>query len=231
MNKLHNRLLFTTKSNYHISKTNWNCAMTDWGRPIRTFTYDAMGRPLRTIHQVGTGAQMVVSDKTYDEVGRQTGDLRNSIAVLKEIREYNIRSWLTKISGPRFSEYLEYENSSVPQWGGNISAIGWGNNSTSVQKSYQYRYDSLSRLVSATCSGAQPASSCSESFAYDENGNMIAHIRGGQTTPYGLSGNRLMSIMNHENEYDAKGRMIHMSYSPDVGTDYNILDLPQRHIV
>ena len=62
-------------------------------------------------------------------------------------RDYNIRSWLTGISGTNFSESLKYENSSSPQWGGNISVMEWG--TSSLQKCYRFSYDALSRLVTA----------------------------------------------------------------------------------
>ncbi|MDR1155707.1 MAG: hypothetical protein LBL04_13455, partial [Bacteroidales bacterium] len=44
--------------------------------------------------------------------------------------EYNIRGWLTGISGENFSEKLHYHDvvpglNNTPQWGGNISAMEW----------------------------------------------------------------------------------------------------------
>ena len=197
---------------------------------VQTFTYDAMGRPLKTTHQVGTGAQAVVSDKTYDEVGRLTSDLRTGLFQLKEERTYNLRSWLTGISGAMFNEELSYENSSAPQWGGNISSVEW--NSGSVQKRYQLGYDSLSRLVSASFySDDSYTPAHSETYAYDQNGNMSSHARAGQAQSLNYTGNRLVNVGSAGFSYDAKGRQTSAGYGTAVTTEYNLLDLPQKHTV
>lgn len=38
---------------------------------------------------------------------------------------YNLRSWLTNIDGQQFTDVLKYEESAMPQWGGNISVMQW----------------------------------------------------------------------------------------------------------
>ena len=197
---------------------------------IQTFTYDAMGRPLKTMHQVGTGPQTAISDKIYDEVGRLIKNLKTGLTQLKEERHYNIRSWLTKISGDMFTEDLSYENSSAPQWGGNISSIGWS--TSSVQKQYIFGYDALSRLVSASFySGESQSLLHSESYTYDQNGNINSLTRAGQTQALNHSGNRLVNVGNAGFVYDAKGRQISSEYGMTVATQYNIIDLPQKHII
>ena len=197
---------------------------------VRTFTYDAMGRPLTKTLQVGGGAVKTVSARSYDNIGRLTTDTRNSLASLKESRSYNIRSWLTGISGQLFTESLKYEDSSSPQWGGNISSMEWG--TSSVQKGYQLSYDSLSRLVSAAFhSGGVSQPSYSETYAYDNNGNMSSHTRAGQTQTLTLVGNRLANIAGQGFIYDNKGRVTSSAYNQNVMTEYNILDLPQKHTV
>ena len=72
-------------------------------------------------------------------------DNRNGLASLRETRSYNLRSWLTNIDGQQFTEALKYEESAMPQWGGNISVMQWGENA--VQNAYSFMYDTHSRLI------------------------------------------------------------------------------------
>ena len=109
---------------------------------VQSFSYDSMGRPLTSTHKVGSGSQRIVSSKVYDALGRLVLENRTGLASLKETRSYNVRSWLTEISGTNFSESLKYENSSSPQWCGNISVMEWG--TSSLQKCYRFVYDNQS---------------------------------------------------------------------------------------
>lgn len=144
-------------------------------------------------------------------------------------RDYNIRSWLTGISGTNFSESLKYENSSSPQWGGNISVMEWG--TSSLQKCYRFGYDALSRLVSAVYSEGLSAGSCSETYSYDRNGNMMSSVRNGETVALTMSGNRITSAGGTSFVYDSKGRETSGGYGTVRSTQYNLLDLPQRHTI
>lgn len=112
---------------------------------VQNYTYDAMGRPLTTTHKIGNGVQMTISSKVYDTLGRLSADNRNGLASLRETRSYNLRSWLTNIDGQMFTEALKYEESAMPQWGGNISVMQWGENG--VQNAYSFMYDTYSRLI------------------------------------------------------------------------------------
>ena len=103
---------------------------------VQSYTYDAMGRPLTTTHKIGNGVQRTISSKAYDELGRLSTDNRNGLASLRETRSYNLRSWLTNIDGQQFTEALKYEESAMPQWGGNISVMQWGENA--VQNAYSF---------------------------------------------------------------------------------------------
>ena len=196
---------------------------------VQSFSYDSMGRPLTSTHKVGSGSQRIVSSKVYDALGRLVLENRTGLASLKETLSYNVRSWLTGISGTNFSESLKYENSSSPQWGGNISVMEWG--TSSLQKCYRFGYDALSRLVSAVYSEGLSAGSCSETYSYDRNGNMMSSVRNGETVALTMSGNRITSAGGTSFVYDSKGRETSGGYGTVRSTQYNLLDLPQRHTI
>ena len=193
---------------------------------VQNYTYDAMGRPLTTTHKIGNGVQRTISSKAYDELGRLSTDNRNGLASLRETRSYNLRSWLTNIDGQQFTEALKYEESAMPQWGGNISVMQWGENG--VQNAYSFMYDTHSRLMTANYSNSSSVGMFSEIYNYDSNGNMLRHIRETNPLTMSYSGNRLTSAGNAAFEYDAKGRQVMSAYGSGLSTEYNILDLPQR---
>ena len=193
---------------------------------VRTFTYDHLGRPLADTMKIGDTDARTVSARVYDETGRLIRDDRNTLPSLKEARSYNIRSWLTVINGTHFKERLKYENTTAPQWEGNISMMEWG--AESLQKRFQFGYDPLSRLVSATYATASGQGGFTEINVYDKNGNITATTRDGQSIFLTLSGNKVTKIGNSAVGYDAKGRLTSCQYGNPMTTEYNILDLPQR---
>ena len=85
--------------------------------------------------------------------------------------------------------------------------------------------------MSATYSGSSVTGSLSERYAYDRNGNMALLNRNSQNIAMNLIGNRLMAISGKSFTYDAKGRQVSSAYGTAVSTQYNILDLPQRHTI
>ena len=219
---------------------------------VQTFTYDPMGRPVSVTHKVGDLEPRTVSLKTYDSIGRLSTEQRNGLASLIETRSYNLRSWLTGIDCPLFKESLRYQDGTTPQWGGNISEMSWGPGTAS--KNYRFGYDALSRLVSADYSEDSDTASAnarvggliggggiiggeivseghSESYHYDRNGNMDLHGRDNLMEMIGIEGNRITSVGSKTISYDAKGRQISSTYGKSVATQYNILDLPQKHTV
>ena len=113
-------------------------------------------------------------------------------------------------------------------------------------------YDALSRLVSADYSEDSDTASAnaraggliggggiiggeiepgghSESYHYDRNGNMDLQGRDNLMELIGIEGNRITSVGTKAISYDAKGRQISSTYGKAVATQYNILDLPQKH--
>ena len=84
-----------------------------------TQSYDTSDRPLVTTHLIGTsGTATTVSDKAYDKAGRLYTESRSGNTSLKSTYAYNIRSWLTGITGTLFTETLKYQDGTTARWGG-----------------------------------------------------------------------------------------------------------------
>ena len=204
-----------------------------------THTYDAMGRPLETSHKVDDAPWRTVSSLAYDHIGRTISERRNGVSALKSGFTYNLRSWLTGISGTLFSEVLRYQDGPAPQWGGMLSEMEWRSGADGFFRKYSFVYDGLSRLMSAEYGGDEVAGAFSESYTYDRNGNLTSLHRHGlnahgaekatlvSVSP-SYSGNRLSAIGDAVFSYDAKGRQTASSYGGNSGTSYNVLDLPLR---
>ena len=152
-----------------------------------TYTYDHAGRLTVTKYKLNSNAEITLSSNTYDELGRlQTKSLHGSTAN-KLTYSYNIRDWLTGISGSKFTQNLYYNTGSgTPQYGGNISSMTWkaGNESTDISSNANRFTEKVT--------------------GYDLNGNIKGLQRYGQTssTGYGLidnltytlSGNHVMRV-------------------------------------
>ena len=67
-------------------------------------------------------------DHVYDEVGRLKSDRRNGNGKLRIDYAYNVRSWTKSVSGPLFSQTLNYKEKIIgntPCYNGNISSMSW----------------------------------------------------------------------------------------------------------
>ena len=114
---------------------------------------------------------------------------------MSDTYEYNVRSWLTGISGAQHTENLTYD------YNGNISSMQWRLDGTT--RKYAYSYDPLSRLVSATFSGGKDAERYSTSYSYDKHGNILSLQRYGKTANsdlgvYGLADNLTMTYNGNQ---------------------------------
>ena len=154
-----------------------------------TYEYDYWGNLLSTYHKINDEPRRLLYFNTYDEVNRLT---RKNIYHngtpnhYQTSYDYNIRSQITELNSPKFSQWLHYEDSitgSTPRWAGSPSAMSF----TSVSESggldtctVTYRYDEFDRLVSVTSKGGtgDPLRTFSENFFYDDNGNPEIIIRG-----------------------------------------------------
>ena len=121
---------------------------------------------------------------TYDALGRlatkTTGGLETTAY------SYNVRSWPTKIQGPKFTELLAYNEAangltpSTPQFSGKVAAQRWYHGSTTLVKPlYLFTYDGAAD-TQPTYSGAQHFADLADETAeykYNENGNMTKDLK------------------------------------------------------
>ncbi|MBO7609267.1 MAG: hypothetical protein J6S96_03575 [Muribaculaceae bacterium] len=173
-----------------------------------TFTYDNMERLLTVSLTQDDGSPQLLCSNTYDELGRLAtqglgGSSQGGSASFAHQTDYtyNVRGWLSGISGTKFSQTLHYEDAgstgATPCFNGNISAMEWTAQETLFTSSptaqrYAYSYDGLNRLTSAVY-GTTSASSIngflviynneprnySCTYQYDLNGNITALTRKG----------------------------------------------------
>ena len=183
------------------------------GKPVverYAWTYDNMDRPLKITHRLGSGAETVLADNRYDNLGRLSSDGRNGAEPIRTAYSYNIRSWQTGVSSVVFSEELHYTDpsacgaSSAPQFNGSISSSVWSL-SGGVSKGYGYSYDGLGRVTGAEwLLGGRPASGYGTSYSYDSHGNILSLSRergsvpdGGDDLMMAYSGNQLHAMSDH----------------------------------
>ena len=167
-----------------LGRTMYDGAGVEEHTEAYAYKYDNWGRLQSTTHTLDGGTPTTLASNTYDAVGRLSGTTRGAIgatpgpASLSSGYTYNVRGWLTGISGSLFSETLTYETpragSSFPgQWGGNISGTQWNTPGSSSPR-YDFDYDLLGRLTKADFGGANGflQRDYSRNYFYDLNGNM-----------------------------------------------------------
>lgn len=103
-----------------------------------SYAYDHAGRLLTVGHTVNGGEARVLADNQYDELGRLKVNKANGGEALVTAYDYNLRSWVTRVTNPAFEEELLYNESdgtAKPLYCGNISAMKWrtGNDGRSRQ--------------------------------------------------------------------------------------------------
>lgn len=183
------------------------------GSPLtitQKFDYDHAGRLLKTWHQVNELASVLLTENEYNELGQLVDKnlhSNNGSSFKQSIDyRYNIRGWLTSINNSTltndaltnddandlFGMYLDYNTPSgagnAPQFNGNISGIRWSNNlalGDLKERAYNFSYDGLNRLKSATYKENTSNWVASPSFyeggiTYDLNGNITKLSRKGE---------------------------------------------------
>ena len=171
-----------------------------------TYTYDHAGRLTATKYKLNSNAEITLASRTYDELGRVKTKSLHGSATNKQTYNYNIRGWLTGISGSKLTQNLYYNTGSgTPQYGGNISSMTWKAGNESTVRGYKFAYDGLSRLTSATYGEGTNISSNANRFTekvtgYDKNGNITGLQRYGQTSSstYGLIDNLTYTLSGNQ---------------------------------
>ena len=98
----YNALDFTGKP-LKTYKTHGIQGLWDSTKELYTYAYDQAQRLLTIMHQLNGGSSITLATNTYDELGRaKTKTVGGTLDATNY--SYNIRNWLTSISGSRFYE-------------------------------------------------------------------------------------------------------------------------------
>ena len=149
---------------------------------IYTYTYDTADQLTSVKHKFDNNAQVTLYSLEYDNIGRVSSKaLMNNAETVSYC--YNIRDWLTGLSSTNYSESLSYYNSPNQSFNGNISRFMWHLTSSSATRGYDFVYDNLDRLTSATYGESESLQTnrnrYSTSYTYDKNGNILTLTRKG----------------------------------------------------
>ena len=178
---------------------------TTSGKPTRTemytYSYNHADRLLKVEHTLG-GTKITLADYAYDNLGRLQSKSLHGSATNKLTYAYNVRGWLTGISGSKFTQNLYYNNGNgTAKYNGSISSMTWKAGNESTIRGYKFTYDGLSRLMNATYGETAGINTNTNRFsenvtAYDKNGNIKTLQRYGQTaaSSYGLIDNLTFTL-------------------------------------
>ena len=182
---------------------------TTSGKPTRTemytYSYNHADRLLKVEHTLG-GTKITLADYAYDNLGRLQSKSLHGSATNKLTYAYNVRGWLTGISGSKFTQNLYYNNGNgTAKYNGSISSMTWKAGNESTIRGYKFTYDGLSRLMNATYGETAGINTNTDRFsenvtAYDKNGNIKTLQRYGQTaaSSYGLIDNLTYTLNGNQ---------------------------------
>ncbi|CAM1367598.1 RHS repeat-associated core domain protein-containing protein (modular protein) [Tenacibaculum litoreum] len=230
---------------------------------IDGFEYDHVRRMTKQTQKINNQETETIVANEYDELGQLK--TKKVGGTLQEVDyTYNVRGWLKNINedgkndNDLFNFTLVYENPIDPLkalYNGNISQINWNtlsvnNTSNPVSSQYEYTYDALNRITSATSDvgGNYNLSG----ITYDKNGNILSLNRNGyqgntvftnmDNLVYSYdSGNKLNYVTDGGNNnygfidnnksgndyyYDVNGNMTKDLNKNITGIAYNYLNLP-----
>jgi RHS repeat-associated protein len=183
----YNNLDFTGKPNKTL-KTHGINGASDTYQELYTYTYDKAQRLLTTTHSLNGGNTVTLVSNTYDPLGRvQTKTLGGVDATNYS---YNVRNWVTDITGSRFIENIYYNKNTAnlptftASYNGNIAGMQWsipGENLTYTH-TYNFIYDNLNRFTNTVYfrkKGSQFSNvgRYDEGFSYDKMGNINSLFR------------------------------------------------------
>ena len=169
---------------------------------VRTYSYDHAGRLLTVKHKLDALGEVTLVNNVYDDLGRLQSKSLHGSAVNKQTYTYNIRGWLTGVSGSKFTQNLYYNTGNgVAKYNGSISSMTWKAGNESTVRGYKFTYDGLDRLLNAIYGETAGISTNANRFSenvtnYDKNGNIKGLQRYGQTgaSAYGLIDNLTFTL-------------------------------------
>ena len=172
---------------------------------VYTYTYDHADRISKVRHSLG-GTSITLYDATYDNFGRLLTKLYHGTNTNKLTYAYNLRSWLTGISGTCFTQNLYYNTGvGTAKYNGSISSMTWKSGNESTVRGYKFTYDGLDRVLNATYGETASISTNANRFSenvtgYDKNGNIKSLQRYGQTgaSAYGLIDNLTFTLNGNQ---------------------------------
>ena len=147
---------------------------------VYTYEYDTRGQLHYIKHKLDNNSQVTLSTITYDNIGRVASQ---GATINTQAYSYNIRDWVKSIENSKLYEYIGYNETSgnaVPtnkSYNGNIGAIKWKAGGETTARTYQFSYNNLDWLTSATYSGP---GSYSTTYSYDKMGNLMTLTRYGK---------------------------------------------------
>ena len=172
---------------------------------VYTYTYDHADRINKVQHSLGSTA-ITLYDATYDNFGRLLTKQYHGTSINKLTYAYNLRSWLTGISGTCFTQNLYYNTGvGTAKYNGSISSMTWKSGNESTVRGYKFTYDGLDRMLNATYGETASISTNANRFSenvtgYDKNGNIKSLQRYGQTgaSAYGLLDNLTYTLTGNQ---------------------------------
>ena len=171
---------------------------------VYTYSYNHADRLLKVEHTLG-GTKITLADYAYDNLGRLQSKSLHGSATNKLTYAYNVRGWLTGISGTKFTQNLYYNTGNgTARYNGSISSMTWKAGNESTVRGYKFTYDGLDRLLNATYGETAGINANTDRFsenvtAYDKNGNIKTLQRYGQTAAsgYGLIDNLTFTLASN----------------------------------
>ena len=172
---------------------------------VYTYSYDYADRVSKVEHTLG-GSKITLYDCDYDKFRRLYTKLLHGSATNKQSYTYNVCSWLTGISGTRFTQNLYYNTGvGTAKYNGSISSMTWKSGNESTVRGYKFTYDGLDRVLNATYGETASISTNANRFSenvtgYDKNGNIKSLQRYGQTgaSAYGLIDNLTFTLNGNQ---------------------------------
>ena len=243
-----NAVLASTRQHYNTTSS--APALT----VANSYTYDHVGRKTQTFESINGGANILLAQEDYNEVGQvMAKHLHGASGALPALQDvgyaYNERGWLLSNSAPLFQEQLQYNSvnnvsgiTPVAQYNGNIASQSWGTIASPNGKSYTYGYDQLNRLLSGNSTDNYNESGTT----YDQLGNIqtLQRTYGSSTLidnlAYAYSNtNQLQSITDAATDNSGKGYKygtysflydlngnLKQDNSKGLTLQYNVLNLP-----
>ena len=155
---------------------------------LYTYVYDHAERLQEVRHKLNENSEVKLAINTYDKLGRLKTKTHHGTSGHKLTYEYNIRNWLTQISGILFEQNLYYNTGSGSQcYNGNIGSMTWKSGEDGI-RGYKFTYDNMSRMRNAIYGeGTSITPPTGKNFSenvigYDYNGNITGLQRYGKVS-------------------------------------------------